>query len=187
METTKKEYCLLVEIKTDSQFSELGMDLTAEVKELRDGHQIRNLSDHGYDADPLSGITIREHKFFSSYEDKTEVLSWEETTFQHFGSGSRLETVERAYKILKKISSGMNKIYEKEGNAVDFAEKLKRLASILNIKKFSWKINGNSGWYDKDDYMVADLKDAIEYIRHTVKTDKRWNEELEIKGIKKAA
>jgi hypothetical protein len=163
------------------------MDLVATVKELREETQIRNLSSNGYDNDPLASIELREHKFFSSFGDKTEILAWEKTAFNDGELWSELESIERAYKTLKKISSGMDKIYQNEGNYVDFAERLKRVASILGIKKFAWRTSGNSGWYSKDEYRVTDLRDAIEHIRHTVRTDKRWNEELALKGIKRAA
>lgn len=67
-------------------------------------------------------------------------------------------------KMLKKIERKRNKMNEIRGYERTFSQYMGRIAEILKIKTFLWKVKGDSPLYSHNEYSVNDLQTAIYHV-----------------------
>lgn len=146
------ETCMLLRVERD-KYGMAGIDIIASPIFVTSDDHVRNISADSWRPNPLADLQIR------ARADR-------EATFgDTYGWGYAYRDVfsvdaERAavmHKQLRAIERGLAKLEVEFGTARDFGSYLARVARVLKIKRFGWKVSGNDHWHDSNEYHWGDV------------------------------
>ena len=127
-----------------------------------DTDAIRNISTDSFRPEPLADFVVR------ALADRMATFGESYGWSREYREVYSVDT-ERAGVMLKQlraIDRGMEKLEREFGYATDFAGYLARVASVLKIRTFGWKVaDGGSGWsYDGNEYRWGDATRMSDWI-----------------------
>ncbi len=124
--------------------------------------EIRNINSGRYDMEPLADLCI------SALADKSETFGDSYGWSREYRNVFSVDTVRATAmaKQLRALDKGMEKLEREFGYAENFPSYLARVASVLRIRSFGWKVSdGGHGMYDSNGYRWSDAAAMTDWVR----------------------
>lgn len=139
-----------------------GLTITAHPIHFTDVDEVRNITADSWQPNPLADFEVR------ALADKAETFGESYGWSREYRNVFSVDT-ERASVMLKQlraIDRGMDKLEKEFGYAKDFASYLARVASVLKIRSFGWKVaDGGERWaYSGNEYGWGDATRMSDWI-----------------------
>lgn len=120
---------------------------------LTEAGELRNFVSSGSLAeDPYDGLRIT--ALADANADLGDTYGWRAEYRDIFSVD--LHRAESMVKTLRKITRGMEKLNAELGYPETFASYAARVAKVLGVKKFGWKVDGRSSTYADNEYRFGD-------------------------------
>jgi hypothetical protein len=128
------------------------------VKWMPDG-AIRNFNGVGFDSEPLADLQV------NALCDRTanaDSYGWSVEYRNVFSVD--LRRAAEMVKVLRKVESGLARIQTELGYPETFPAYLARVAKVLGIKQFGWKLSGRAAEYSGNEYRFTDPAGMTSYV-----------------------
>lgn len=159
---SEHETVFLVDSKK-SDYSPPVLSLWAYPVMLANTGEIRNFSTVGFDADPLGDLHVSAQLDGGTANEQAYGFKVE----YREAFSVDLARADAMLKTLRKVERGLERIRSELGYAESYPAYLARVAKVLGIKQFGWRVGERDGsLYEQNRYHWTDASGLSSYIEH---------------------
>lgn len=134
--------------------------LHAHLVKITSEGEVRNFTSVGFDTEPFADLQV--NALCDRTTSLNETYGWTVEYREVFSVD--LKRAAAMVKTLRKVESGLTRMQGELGYPESFPAYLARVAKVLGIKSFGWKIGGRDSLYSGNEYRWTDASGMGSYV-----------------------